>query len=289
MKLLRNPLSVWLSLVAMAASILIVIAFTAHLLQYAWPPQVVCKAEECKEAREWIARSVTFLVLIGGLYQYWRSQLWKRAEFVAAQMATFFGLPNVRKARTMIDWAKRRINLYDEEPAESEKWPLVTRRLQSRALLPHTVVKGVLKIQAKPAPGEIVVESASPATDSDLAEFTRAEAAIRDAYDSFFDGIETFASYIRTGLVAPSDLRPYLGYWIDDIASQTDDPDDDLWTCSILSYIEFYGYKGIQDLFGAYGKNIRPGGDVFNHFLRRAGNDDIGKVLNTLWESTIRL
>jgi hypothetical protein len=124
---------------------------------------------------------------------------------------------------------------------------------------------------------------ASPATDSDLAEFTRAEAAIRDAYDAFFDGIETFASYIRTGMVAPRDLRPYLGYWIDDIASRTDDPQDDLWTCCILSYIAFYGYKGIQELFEVYGHNIRPGGDVFSHFLGRVANDDIGKVLNTLW------
>lgn len=279
------PLPIWLSVAVFLLAALAVLYFLAHLLIPAWPPQVGCSAEPCKEAREWIAYSITVLVLLGGLFQYWRAQLWKRAEFVAGQMTSFFSLASVRKATMMIDWAKRRIDLYERPSDDPKTWPLVTRRLQSRALLPHTVVKEVPKIKIDDGAHNTSEYSASSvATDSDLAEFTRAEAAIRDAYDAFFDGVETFASYVRTGLVAPRDLRPYLGYWVEDISSKTDDRDDDLWTCCILSYIDYYGYKGVQELFAAFGRDIKPNGELFAHFLGRVNDDHFGKALTKLWK-----
>ena len=60
--------------------------------------------------------------------------------------------------------------------------------------------------------------------------------------DAFLDGLERFASYISTGLISVADLRPYLKYWIDDIAAQTDDPLDAEWTCSFVSYVDYYQF-----------------------------------------------
>lgn len=276
----KEPLSVWPVLVALSLSAVVVVVFVTALLVPAWPPQVTCPGDACKEAREWIAYAVTALVLLGGLYQYWRTELWKRAEFVASQGSSSFGLSSVRKATTMIDLARRRINLYDKSSDDSATWPMVIRRLQSRALLPHTIAKHVPKIMLAPSIDDASSRSADgPATDSDLAEFTRAEAAIRDAYDAFFDGIETFSSYIRTGLVTARDVRPYLSYWIADISSKTDDRKDDLRTYCILSYIEFYGFKGVQDLCHAFGRDVSSNGLLSNCFLDRVSHDDIGTVL----------
>ena len=72
----RKPISIWLVLGALGISALAVALFVNRLLLHAWPPKVICAEDSCKEAREWIAYSVTVLVLLGGLYQYWRAQLW---------------------------------------------------------------------------------------------------------------------------------------------------------------------------------------------------------------------
>jgi hypothetical protein len=78
------------SLILLALGVLLVFTGIGSLLIAAWPPRAICTEHDCKEAREWIASSVTLLVLLGGLYQYRRSQLWKRAEFIAGEMKVFF-------------------------------------------------------------------------------------------------------------------------------------------------------------------------------------------------------
>jgi hypothetical protein len=274
---------VWLIYGAFGVTALSVLYALTHLLLPEWPPRVVCESDACKEAREWIAYSVTILVLLGGMFQYWRSQLWKRAEFVAEQMEAFFGRKPVRRATTMIDWARRRIDLYDRPTEKPQTWPLVTRRLQSRALLPHTVVNRVARIVVDDPTHKAEQSTSSIAIDGELAEFARTEAAIRDDYDALFDGIETFSSYVSSGLVTHRDLRAYLGYWVDDICSRTNDPEDDLWTCCILSYIEFYRFTGVQELFDAFGHDIRPEGFLFVHFLSRLSDDEYGIALKELW------
>jgi hypothetical protein len=51
--------------------------------------------------------------------------------------------------------------------------------------------------------------------------FTQSQAAIRDCYDAFLDGLGRFASYVKTGLIDVPSLRPYIRYWIEDISSLT--------------------------------------------------------------------
>jgi hypothetical protein len=271
--------------------------FVAYLLLPEWPPAAVCHNKACKEAREWIVSSITVLVILGGLYQYLRSQVWKRAEFVAAQMSAFFCQHYVRNATLMIDWTRRRIDLFDQ-PRDRRKWPIVTRALQNRALLPHTVASKVPKIdnasQAGAASGLTDVEALESAlildveADSRRAEYSATEAAIRDSYDAFLDGLETFAGYISTGLVRAQDLQPYLGYWIKDIVSKTPDREEDAWTCSLLSYIAFYRYEGVQALFHAFRCDIHHGSELFIYFLDRVPEGPMAIALREVDESLRR-
>src|SRR6185436_3142723 len=68
-----------------------------------------------------------------------RNETWKRAEFLAREMKEFFDNDRVSNALLLIDWGSRRIRLLDEN-ADDHGWVHVTRSVQVRALLPHTLV-----------------------------------------------------------------------------------------------------------------------------------------------------
>ena len=97
--------------------------------------------------------------------------------------------------------------------------------------------------------------------------FTEPEAAIRDCYDAFLDGLERFSSYARTGLVEVSSLRPYLGYWIDDISAATESSEDAAWCAALLTYVSFYRFDGVLWLLEAFGRDIGPSSPTYLSFL----------------------
>lgn len=256
-----RPLALsWGAFLGVAGGATIVVTALSFLLTPHWPPQVACSNDGCKEAREWIAASVTLIVLLAGLIQYWRSQFWKRAEFVAGEMKAYLNDRDVLKVFKMIDWAARRINLFDAGEPRSA-WPMVTREAQTSALDLHTIRNAV--------GGEVDAEQVAEATDSDLAGFTAVEAAIRDAYDAFLDGLERIASYIATGLLRPNDVVPYIGYWVRDITSKTNDKTEDKWTAAVIAYIQFYDFVGVQELFGELNRDIAYGGELHSYFFDR--------------------
>ena len=97
-----------------------------------------------------------FVYFLGGLLQYRRAELWKRAEFLAGEMKTFFADQPIAQALTMVDWTARRINLLNVKSEDPKDWTLVTRDLQNRALLPHKLQKG----SSPPSPdGERTLDS----------------------------------------------------------------------------------------------------------------------------------
>lgn len=245
----------------------------AAVLIPTWPPQAACAAETCKEAREWIASTITLVVILAGLFQYWQSQQWKRVEFVAAEMREFLSRQEVRLAMTMIDWASRNVNLHGSG-IDAKTWPLVHRSLQSTALLPHVIKK------------QTGSNDLAEVADSELSAFTRDEAAIRDVFDTYLDGLERFGSFMRGGLIGERDLRPYLGYWIKDITNETADAADGEWACSLLSYIQFYGYENVQFLFAEFGYDITPAGPIYKRFLAQVADRDRAAQLQQLFERT---
>src|SRR5262245_53686605 len=109
-------------------------------------------------------------------------------------MKEFFANKHVQRSLMMIDWDTRPITLLD--PTGSDGGTVaVTRELQVQALLPHTLV-----------------DNSGSGLDGVSTEghehFTLAQAAIRDSYDAFLDGLERFASYAETHLVEVDDLKP---------------------------------------------------------------------------------
>jgi hypothetical protein len=153
----------------------------------------------------------SFVVFSIGVSSYLRTEKWKKAEFLANEMKEFFSTPRVQRTLFLIDWGCRRVQLLEDQPPDGNR-VLVTRQMQTMALRPHVLID---RTGSDP-------EIFSSDGETRGAGFSEAEAAIRDCYDAFLDGLERLSSYVQTGLVDLPSLRPYLGYWIDDISSTTE-------------------------------------------------------------------
>lgn len=199
---------------------------------------------------------------------YYRTERWKRAEFLAREMKEFFTAPRVQKAMLLIDWGKRRIQLLEDRAAD-QSVVVVDRAMQVRGLRPHVLVSG-------DASDPVAMEVADT---TDIDRFTQPEAAIRDCYDAFLDGLERFASYMKTGLTDVASLRPYIGYWIDDIAAPTTNPDDAAWSAALLTYICYYRYTGVLWLFKEFGEDISPASQTYVSFLRGMHDQSLASAL----------
>jgi hypothetical protein len=105
---------------------------------------------------------------------------------------------------------------------------VVTRPMQCRALTPHVLLDAASGSDA---------EAASDAADMQTGKFSSEQAIIRDCYDAFLDGLERFGGYLETELASVAEMRPYIGYWIDDIAAATANAYDAAWCACLLAYI----------------------------------------------------
>jgi len=203
-----------------------------------------------------------------GVSTYLRTEKWKRAEFLANEMKEFFANSRVQKTLFLIDWGSRELQLIEERPPADGR-VVVTRNMQTMALRPHTMLE-----RTGSDPEVFTVEDGVTTVG-----FTQAEAAIRDCYDAFLDGLERLASYVETGLTEVRSLRPYIGYWIDDISSPTENADDAAWCAALLTYISFYRFDGVLNLFDAFGKGIRPSSSTYRSFLERMEDQRLASQL----------
>jgi hypothetical protein len=178
------------------------------------------KPDDLLKAIALLGAGLAFLV---GLSQYRRAQQWKRAEWVAQEMKGLFVDPMARAALFMIDWGSRRVELYPSRENESERFVLTTDDLVARALMWH----------------------------GDRPQgFSDEEAAIRNAFDTFLDGIERFNAYEVSGLVTLTDVRPYLAYWADKICREPKQDGTEDRLIRLRAYLERYGFDGARRLLG---------------------------------------
>jgi hypothetical protein len=201
-----------------------------------------------------------------GLMQYRRAQHWKRAEFLASELKDLFANPKVSAALTMLDWASRRIKLHAIENPEDVERTLVTIEMQCEALMPHTLPKPV---SPSPEQEEQVRDGES------MRRYSLDESIIRDCYDALFDGFDRLGSYLEGGLISAKDLRPYLGYWIGEIAAPTSDVKYALWCVCLLTYIHFYTFDGVPILFKRLGYDIHPDRKNFEQLVKSAGENAV--------------
>ncbi len=120
-----------------------------------------------------------------GIEQYRKDQKWKRAEFVVKEIKEFNSDPAVKKAMLMLDWNQRKIVLSEEEEISIE-------------MIDKVLCKALVSKTYKDEEGG----------------FTREESLVRDTFDTFFDYLERFDSFIETGLVTKEEFSPYLSYWL---------------------------------------------------------------------------
>jgi hypothetical protein len=108
--------------------------------------------------------------------------------------------------------------------------------------------------------------------------FTPEEAAIRDAYDHFLNGLERCGNYLEGNLLSVRDLKPYLEYWVTSIADTNCNGPDSLWMVFLLVYIEFYAFVGVQRLFDAFGYDIRVNGPLMRSFLAQSADHALAEA-----------
>lgn len=175
---------------------------------------------------EWTTFIGVFLsitLLITGLLQYSKAQRWKRAEFVAVELKDFESKPKVRNVMRMLDYSKRRLELFPERDHE-DRWCIVSNDTLCDALVYH----------------------------EERTKFFPAEVAIRDSFDEFFDGLERVHSFLQSRLVTKKGLEPYLKYWLDVLGDPKNDRLSQEARNQIRSYVQSYGYLGVEDLIDRF-------------------------------------
>ncbi len=198
------------------------------------------------------------------IVQYRKSEKWRRMQFVADEVRDLEADPAIANALLMVDWGVRDINLFLYPEPTPDQYVTITRDIQWRALLPHPLKKDYPE-QDTSSTGNLQGEI-RPARDKG---FSATEARIRDTYDSLLTRLDRFETFIDAGLIRASELRAFIWYWIDEISSEEVSVEDATWRCTLLTYIDFYKYSGVQNLFWRFGKDISADGKIFKAVMSK--------------------
>ena len=215
------------------------------------------------EEAKLLISTMTVVLAISGAIVTWRtflrSERWKEAEFLAREMKEFFADERVQRALVMVDWGLRPVQILGNSDADGGL-VIVDRMLQVQALLPHVLLE-------------------RGCDEIGIGGFTPVEAAIRDHYDALLDGLERFGNCLQTKLVRVETMKPYIGYWVDDIHSDAENAADAAWTAALLTYIDYYRFRGVQDLFTAFGKPIGRPSEAYLRSLAKMKDRDLAARL----------
>ena len=137
---------------------------------------------------EWIA-AIGFVFTVSafcvGLWQYQKGRVWKRLEFVSAQMKIFFDDRAVRATMHMLDWRRKTFPLYKFRDEDDDE--------------------------------EVTVVYADVAAALDIsptAHYGQKHSAIREAFERFSEYLARFEGFLVEGAVKDTDLNPGLDYWV---------------------------------------------------------------------------
>lgn len=243
---------------------------------------------------------VSFFGFIGAILafslaiiQYRKSARWKRMEFIANEIKEFEADPIIQNALMMIDWGRRKINLYLVSNPTEENFKTVTRTVQWKALLPHELKHDHSEYQSKPddetaqadenfAKPEVEKANADKTNDKTKKpfNFTVDEAKIRDIYDVFLTRLDRFQTFIKAKLIDADELKPFIEYWIDALTTTEDLNKDAAWRFTLLTYINRYKYTGVIELFKNYDLEISPKGKDYQAVKNRVQNKTLAERLS---------
>ncbi|HXX17864.1 MAG TPA: hypothetical protein VEJ46_00535 [Candidatus Acidoferrum sp.] len=170
-----------------------------------------------------------------GLRQYQKAQVWKRVEFVASEMKAFDADEAARAAMTMLDWSRKKIELYKYRGLDDHDMVIVDYRLVAESL------------------------------ETDLNKgFDKAQSAIREVFDEFLGFIERFESFLEAGVIEQQDLVPYLHYWTK-MLSGNDQNHPELTKIVLPQFwrfVDFFGYRSVIRFVSRYDRispDLKPG------------------------------
>jgi hypothetical protein len=177
----------------------------------------------------WIRSNASILIAVFaflfGVWQYRKSQVWKRLEFVSSEMRTFFDDDAAKAAMTMLDWRRKKT-----------------------ALFKH---RGEGDMERITVDYEMVVKSLG--TDPAMA-YDKNESAIREIFERFLEFLARFEGFITSGGVERNDFTPYLDYWAKLLAGRDERSPEvtrmvlpQLWR-----FIDYYGYRDVRRFVGRY-------------------------------------
>jgi hypothetical protein len=160
-----------------------------------------------------------------GLWQYSKNQTWKRLEFVAAEMRSFFNDTAARDAMTMLDWRKKEMALYKYR-GEGDSKPVNVNY-------------------------ELVASSLGVGPD---AHHNKEQSAIREIFERFLEFLARFEGFLKAKVVKKGDLDPYLDYWTKLISGH--DVHSPEVTKQVLpqlwKFIDYYGYRDVRQFINRY-------------------------------------
>ena len=175
------------------------------------------------------AFTVSILLFIKGIYEYTKAQKWKKAEFVSKEIKEFYNDFDIKRALILLDWNTNELDLRPNE------------------------IDGIVKFYFT---DELILSSLQ--THRESSGFSGEEVVIKSVFDSLFDRLVMFNSYIETGLIKVKDIKPYLIYWIQILADTENDRKPEQVRTQIWKYIDEYGYGKIGEFCSKFGfKNNR--------------------------------
>lgn len=162
--------------------------------------------------------------ILFGVYQYQKGQRWQKANILLTLIDNFESDKNIRIAREMLDWDKRKISIDDTRNIEFENAKLI---------------------------------KALAVVDWDDDKFTEEESCIRDAFDSFFDFFHKLYSFQRNGLLKFNDFA-YFFYYFELLRDIEHYKGNDGLKNIVANYIDSYHFIGIRHLIKQYELNPEP-------------------------------
>jgi hypothetical protein len=162
-----------------------------------------------------------------GLWQYRKGQVWKRMEFVAAEMQVFYNDSAVRAAMTMLDWNKKTMTLFKYRDVED---------------------LGTVDVDY-----EMVAQSLNTQAG---ARFDKNHSAIREIFERFLEFLARFEGFLTNKVIEKRDLNPYLDYWVKLISgNDAHSPEvKEKVLPALWQFIDYYGYKDVRNFVNRYHK-----------------------------------
>lgn len=178
---------------------------------------------------EYVTVPIAVAAFVIAIWQYWKAQKWKRAEFVAAEIKEAFADPIIRNALYFLDWNEKNYDLREREDQKHLINVVVDDEIFKRALTPH-------KLRPE--------------------GFSEIEERIRVTFDDFLGRLQRFEYFIETRLVSTNDVIPYWRYWLNLITTPSAEQKSHDVVDAIWLYIDSYGYSDIRRFVNRFGYDV---------------------------------